>query len=310
MIRTRSQSDPATVQAFAVDLARLCGEEKCTDVLLLDVRGISQICDYLIIASGTSDRQMRAVAQHLEDLGKARESAPFQSNRDEATTWVIVDFVMKMLYSGTDGQQGVFGPWNEILTGGDICVVATSTKPLFSGNIFSVPGQSTGGTGGGSVGGGTCQVQTTGACAESNLRIFGTAAANASKICTAESHGNASAVSGTDRLGDAARTPYSFGLFQINITAHRINGLDCPSAFSKKSCTLSSCGPGTGVRVTNVALYNRCAAAAKSLQGNIEVAHRIYRDANSSWSPWGTARGCGLADNGAGKTVAFGTIGL
>ncbi len=116
MIRTRSQSDPATVQAFAVDLARLCGEDKCTDVLLLDVRGISQICDYLIIASGTSDRQMRAVAQHLEDLGKARESAPFQSNRDEATTWVIVDFVEIVVHLFEPNQRDYYdleGLWSD-----------------------------------------------------------------------------------------------------------------------------------------------------------------------------------------------------
>lgn len=93
MIRTRSKSDAATVQAFAAELARLCADDKCEHVRLLDVRGISQICDYLIIASGTSDRQMKAVAQHMEDLGKARGSAPFGTNRDDATTWVVVDFV-------------------------------------------------------------------------------------------------------------------------------------------------------------------------------------------------------------------------
>lgn len=93
MIRTRSKSDAAAVQAFAVDLARLAADDKCENVVILDVRGISQICDYLIVASGTSDRQMKAVAQHMEDLGKERGSAPFRTNRDDATTWVVVDFV-------------------------------------------------------------------------------------------------------------------------------------------------------------------------------------------------------------------------
>jgi ribosome-associated protein len=93
MIRTRSKSDAAAVQAFAVDLARLAADDKCEDVVILDVRGISQICDYLIVASGTSDRQMKAVAQHMEDLGKERGTPPFRTNRDDATTWVVVDFV-------------------------------------------------------------------------------------------------------------------------------------------------------------------------------------------------------------------------
>jgi hypothetical protein len=111
-----------------------------------------------------------------------------------------------------------------------------------------------------------------------------------------------------DKLGDG--TPYSFGLFQINITAHKIGSLNCPAAFSKQNCTVSSCGKGTGVMVTNAALYNRCRAAAIAPATNIATAHQIYLDASARWSPWGAAKACGLADSGAGAGLAFGTISL
>ncbi len=57
------------------------------------------------------------------------------------SAWLIVDFVMKTLYGGQ------FGPWNSILSdgGGESCIQAKPTQPLFSGNVFSVPGGSTGG---------------------------------------------------------------------------------------------------------------------------------------------------------------------
>lgn len=93
MIRTRSKGDPAASRAFAVDLAQACLLDKCTDVVVRDVRGVSQVCDYIVIASGTSERQMRSVAQALEDLGKARGQPPFRSDRDTGTTWIVVDFV-------------------------------------------------------------------------------------------------------------------------------------------------------------------------------------------------------------------------
>ncbi len=52
------------------------------------------------------------------------------------SAWLIVDFVMKTLYSSTgEDTAGVFGPWNSILNGGKACVLATETKPLFSGPI-------------------------------------------------------------------------------------------------------------------------------------------------------------------------------
>lgn len=69
------------------------------------------------------------------------------------SAWLIVDFVMKTLYSGPDGEAGKFGPWNTILTGGDICVQSKATSPLFKGSILAVPGVDTGGSG--SYSGGT-----------------------------------------------------------------------------------------------------------------------------------------------------------
>ena len=67
------------------------------------------------------------------------------------SAWLIVDFVMKSLYGGQ------FGPWNEILRGGEECIVAREMKPLFSGDIITqvidgvtaTPGQGDTGTGGG-----------------------------------------------------------------------------------------------------------------------------------------------------------------
>lgn len=59
----------------------------------MDVRGLSQVCDYVLIGSGTSDRQMKAVAAELEDLGEEHGSKVFRSSRDEGGTWIVVDFV-------------------------------------------------------------------------------------------------------------------------------------------------------------------------------------------------------------------------
>lgn len=93
MARSRSQSDPEVVQAFAIELARSLQDDKCSEVLLLDVRGLSQVCDYVLIGSGTSQRQMKSAAQTLEDLGKGQNNPPFRSSADSGTTWLVVDFV-------------------------------------------------------------------------------------------------------------------------------------------------------------------------------------------------------------------------
>lgn len=93
MNRPSSNNDPEQVRAFAIECARTCDDMKCSDVRVLDVTGLSQVSDFLVVASGTSDRQMKSVAQSLEDLGKELGEPVFRSNRDVGTTWVVADFV-------------------------------------------------------------------------------------------------------------------------------------------------------------------------------------------------------------------------
>ena len=78
---------------FAMEAARLLEDRHCTDVQLLDLRGISQVCDFILIGSGTSDRQMRSVADEIDDLGRDMGTSRFRTNNDPASTWIVVDFV-------------------------------------------------------------------------------------------------------------------------------------------------------------------------------------------------------------------------
>lgn len=213
--------------------------------------------------------------------------------------YLLVDSLMKVLYNQNSG----FGPWNSILVGNgnDYCIVEHNPPGLGTAvvQVANVEANKSGGTPttGGAVQGGVCAVQSSGSCSTANLTIFGSVASQASQICNAESHGNASIKSGTDKLGDG--TPYSIGIFQINLTANSVGGLPCPSAFSKQGCTVKSCGPGTGVVVTNASLYNQCVQAADNPQTNAAAAYQIYQKGNkrgggNSWNPWGTAQQCGL----------------
>ncbi len=86
-------SKPEESLAFAIEAARLVRDDKCEDVVLLDVREYSQITDFIIIGTGTSDRQMHSVLQHVEDMGKERKMTAFRSNTDDRSTWLLMDFV-------------------------------------------------------------------------------------------------------------------------------------------------------------------------------------------------------------------------
>ncbi|QYK49726.1 MAG: ribosome silencing factor [Phycisphaeraceae bacterium] len=90
----RATRPPSRIDSrdLAIELARLAFDDKCSDIVLLDVRGLSSISDYVVVASGTSDRQMRAVADHAEDLGASLGHPPYRSNKDPRALWLLIDF--------------------------------------------------------------------------------------------------------------------------------------------------------------------------------------------------------------------------
>ncbi len=93
MTELSPSSEKATLREFAVEAAQLFADRHCEEVTLLDVRGLSQVCDFVLIGTGTSDRQMKSLADEVEDLGEERGHQAFRKNRDVNTTWIVVDFV-------------------------------------------------------------------------------------------------------------------------------------------------------------------------------------------------------------------------
>ncbi len=91
--RTYHRSDPAATQRFAIEAARLLSDDKCQDVVVLDLRGLTQVTDFIVIGTGSSDRQMRSVLDHVEELGGTLGFNAFKRSVDERSTWVLVDFV-------------------------------------------------------------------------------------------------------------------------------------------------------------------------------------------------------------------------
>jgi len=81
-------------EAFAIRAARTLRDNKCEDVLVLDLRRRSQVTDFFVIASGSSDRQMRSAGQHVEEAGAEMGMPLYRSNLNEGgATWVVLDFV-------------------------------------------------------------------------------------------------------------------------------------------------------------------------------------------------------------------------
>jgi ribosome-associated protein len=91
--RSRSLSSEHDTRQLAVDCARLLRDDKSEDIVVLDVRELSEITDYLVVASGTSDRQMNSSLDDVQHLGEDRGWPCFRTSSDDRSTWLLVDFV-------------------------------------------------------------------------------------------------------------------------------------------------------------------------------------------------------------------------
>ena len=80
-------------QEFAVAAARLAVANKTEDVEVLDLRGLSGLADFFVIGTGTSDRQMHAVLDLLEEHAKAVGREPFKVADSREASWILADYV-------------------------------------------------------------------------------------------------------------------------------------------------------------------------------------------------------------------------
>lgn len=67
-------------------------DTKAKDVVTLDVRGLTDVTDTLIIASGTSSRHVRSLAENAIEEAKKLGIKPIGVEGLDAPEWVLVDF--------------------------------------------------------------------------------------------------------------------------------------------------------------------------------------------------------------------------
>jgi ribosome-associated protein len=78
-------------------LALLCREfadnKKAEDIVILDVRELSSVTDYFVIASGTSEPHLRAIVDEITNqLRDKHEERPRAIDGSLQTAWVVLDY--------------------------------------------------------------------------------------------------------------------------------------------------------------------------------------------------------------------------
>src|SRR5690242_4591959 len=98
----------------AVAAARAAPEKKAAEVVVLDLRGVSGYTDFLVIGSGTSDRQMEAIADAVEKELTAQGHRMIGTEGQRGGRWVLLDFgdvVVHVFHTDARPHYDLEGLW-------------------------------------------------------------------------------------------------------------------------------------------------------------------------------------------------------
>jgi ribosome-associated protein len=98
----------AAGRRFAAEAARLMAHTRCHQVVVLDVSGISPVTDFMVLATGTSPRQMKTVADQAEELGEARDFRALSRSGDAGSNWLVIDFVDVVAHVFSEDARGYY----------------------------------------------------------------------------------------------------------------------------------------------------------------------------------------------------------
>jgi ribosome-associated protein len=84
----RKSKTKSSLQTVVTDAL---ADMKALEVKVLDVRGLTDIADTMVIASGTSDRHVRSVAQRVVEKTKEAGFRPHGVEGQQDSDWVLID---------------------------------------------------------------------------------------------------------------------------------------------------------------------------------------------------------------------------
>ncbi len=104
---------------FAKQIAEAAAKIKAIDVKILDLRKVTSFTDYFVIASGTSDRHVEAIADSIELELKKEGQRPIGVEGHGHSQWIVVDFgdvVAHVFYQPVRGIYALEKLWGDAKT--------------------------------------------------------------------------------------------------------------------------------------------------------------------------------------------------
>lgn len=91
VIKTRLPDPPPSVDVLLETVRAALDDIKANDVVEIDVHGKTSVCDFMVVASGTSSRHVKAIADEVVRRAKKLDCQPLGVEGEREAEWVLVD---------------------------------------------------------------------------------------------------------------------------------------------------------------------------------------------------------------------------
>jgi ribosome-associated protein len=86
---TDAQDEP---RELALRIADILAETPASDTVVLDIRGLSTFSDFFVICSGENERQLRAIAERLQEELREDDVRPRRVEGTPRSGWMVLDY--------------------------------------------------------------------------------------------------------------------------------------------------------------------------------------------------------------------------
>ena len=92
----------------AIAAALAAASKQADDIVILDVHGLIVITDYFVIATGSSDRQVKTIVDEVETALRDRDRKPVRREGETEASWVLLDYVDIVVHVFAEAERDFY----------------------------------------------------------------------------------------------------------------------------------------------------------------------------------------------------------
>ncbi len=115
--RTRNQD--ADVQKMTDAIVSALEEAKGININILDVRKLTDVTDFMVIVTGSSDRHVKTLSERVLEFMNKENFSPLGVEGEDSKNWVLVDYVdviVHIMREKTRKHYDLEGLWDDSLS--------------------------------------------------------------------------------------------------------------------------------------------------------------------------------------------------